>query len=380
MDADNRLRLRMLGVFVLQGILPASFNLRIPDLQLAIGLSDSALGFALMGGPIGALLSFPIAARIVNHFGTRLSIAASYLIGTVFGVLLFFATEGMILFSIFLIIGATYSLSNIAINVEADRVELRTGRRLMSLCHGMWSIVFMASSGLSGVIRGLGIAPLPHVAATAAVVVLLILVFVLPMNQSPAREVDAKPSRRLVRPTVAVLWLVAFGLGGDLLEGASRVWATIFMRDAFDVSPFVESMALFSLIAAMAVSRLLADRFIEAHGPQRIGRLALGVTFVGVVLLVAASSPILALCGFALAGFGAGVVYPLMISSAARLKDRPAEENVASITFVFQTLMLFAPMLVGLISESFGVRSAYGLLLPLLLLGWWAAGRLPRQG
>ena len=37
-------------------------------------------------------------------------------------------------------IGLTYPVVDIAMNVEADRIERAGGRRIMSTCHGCWSI------------------------------------------------------------------------------------------------------------------------------------------------------------------------------------------------------------------------------------------------
>jgi MFS family permease len=175
---------------------------------------------------------------------------------------------------------------------------------------------------------------------------------------------------------MAVLSLVLFGLGADLLDGASRIWATIYLRDAFDVSALVESMALPALVLTMAAGRLVADPWIDRLGPARVGRAALTVALIGLLVLVAATEAWMAILGFALAGLGVSVIYPLMISGAARLGDRPAAENVAATTLLFQLIMLLAPVLIGAGAEALGLRATYGLLLPLLVLGWIMAGRL----
>jgi hypothetical protein len=100
------------------------------------------------------------------------------------------------------------------------------------------------------------------------------------------------------------------------------------------------------------------------------------VAIVGLVVLVAAPAAWIAILGFALVGLGVSVIYPLMISGAARLGDRPAAENVAATTLLFQLVMLAAPVLIGTAAEGLGLRLTFGLLLPLLALGWVMAGRL----
>ena len=82
----------------------------------------------------------------------------------------------------------------------------------------------------------------------------------------------------------------------------------------------------------------------------------------------------------ALAAIGAGVgpVYPMMISAAAQIGDRPAADNVAAMTLVVQVLMLGAPLLVGTLAEAFSLRIAFASFLPLLVLGFIAARALER--
>ena len=92
------------------------------------------------------------------------------------------------------------------------------------------------------------------------------------MPAMPPRPHAGERGSKLAIPTLATLGLVAFGLGAGLTEGAARGWAIIYLRDVFDVSAFIESLALPALLAAMAGGRLVADRFIERFGPVRVAR------------------------------------------------------------------------------------------------------------
>jgi MFS family permease len=94
------------------------------------------------------------------------------------------------------------------------------------------------------------------------------------------------------------------------------------------------------------------------------------------VLVVLAPNAWVGIFAFALVGVGICVLYPLMLSAAARLSDRPASQNVSSVTMVFQLVNLGAPVLIGAVAEGFGVRMAFALLIPLLVLTFVTAGRL----
>lgn len=151
------------------------------------------------------------------------------------------------------------------------------------------------------------------------------------------------------------------------------------MRNLFHVSAFVESLAVPAMILTMAGGRLYSDRWIERFGPVRFARWSLAVAIIGLGIVAAAKDPWLAIAGFAMAGFGSGGAYPQMISAAARLGNRSASENVASIAVAFQLVTLVAPILTGGLAEAFGVRAAFAFLLPLLGLGWYMAPALERS-
>jgi len=370
------IRLRMPIVFGLEAVVFAMLMMRVPDMQVRIGLSDAELGFVLMGGPIGAFLVFPFAPKLIERFGTRIMIISCFLLLGPTAGFLSLAFSGLSLFAAMVAFGALNSAADITINVEADRVEAATSGRLMNRCHGVWSVVFFVSSSIAGVVRGAGIDPVHHLWTLAPVFALVTLVLVTPMKECAPRPHTSSRRTRFVLPTLAIVVLTAFGIGGDLLEGSNRVWATIYLRDSFDVSPFIEGLALPAFVLTMAVGRLLVDGLINRFGPARVGRAAVTIALVGVLGVFTAPSAYVAILGFALAGIGVAPIYPLMISAAARLGDRPAAENVAATALVFQIIMLTAPMMIGAIAEAFSVRTAYGALLPLLVLGWIMAARL----
>ena len=70
----------------------------------------------------------------------------------------------------------------------------------------------------------------------------------------------------------------------------------------------------------------------------------------------------LALVGFALMGVGTSVIFPLAMSAAAQLTDRPAPVNVASLAQVsFVAFLLGLPQL-GYLAEC--IRWSFGIGLP----------------
>src|SRR5690606_18100682 len=99
--------------------------------------------------------------------------------------------------------GVTFALTNVAMNVEADRIEHRSGRRLMNSCHGIWSIGQLVTVSSGALARGLGIPAPLHLWAIVPVIGVLTLALVAPMGEAPARAHAGGGRRRLVSlPTV----------------------------------------------------------------------------------------------------------------------------------------------------------------------------------
>ncbi|MDR3372592.1 MAG: MFS transporter [Ancalomicrobiaceae bacterium] len=369
--AEADARWRITAIFFISAIASSTLNMRIPDLQLSAGINSVELGFVLMGQSIGALSVFPFVSRVIEATGTRPSILFGYLLTVLTGALLACSTNSLFMFLMLFLNGAVGNVSGIAINVEADRVEAMTGSRILSRCHGAWSASFFLFSLSAGFARSLGLSPFIHLWAIVPVFVFLTVFLVWPMHEAPPRKHNGSGRQAgFAWPTLAVLALVAFSLGSQILEVSARVWATIFLRDTFVVPAIVESSALPALVLTMAFGRLSADRWIDAYGPRRVAYWLSGVAFAGLTVVVLSENAYVAIAGFAISGLGIGALFPIAVSGAARLGDRSAAENVAAMTLIIQLVMMVAPMAIGAVAQGFSVRAAFGCMLPIMALGW----------
>ena len=368
---------RIIALFFIHALAVGGVQTRIPDLQVLNGLSAAQLGLVLMGQPLGGLPMFLFSSAIIERIGPRKVILLFLPVVIVTSALAGILLHPVALFVLLALNGVGFSLTNIAINVEADRVEAAGGGRIMNTCHGVWSIGFLVTALIGVGMRGMGLSPAWHLSLMAPVLLILLLIVVVPMRSAPPRlySGDAKV-RRLSLPTLATLGLVAFGLGAGLTEGAARAWAIIYLRDSFDVAPWLQSLALPVLVAAMAAGRLRADSVLDRFSPVPVARILSAIAIAGLLLVTLAPNAWAGLVGFALVGLGICVLYPLMLSSAARLGDRPASQNVAATTLIFQLVNLGAPALIGALVQGFGVRFAFAALIPILVLTFVMSGQL----
>ena len=155
--------------FAAIGIGWGTFAAAIPDLKAALELTETQLGTALFFGAMGAITSMAASARIMSWFGTGRG-----LIGSVcaFLALAFtlpsFANSLVTLALSMTFVGLATGLLDVVINARISQIEARSGKPLMNLNHGGFSLAYAIAAICTGFGREAGLAPsqLYPVAAT----------------------------------------------------------------------------------------------------------------------------------------------------------------------------------------------------------------------
>jgi len=364
---------QVFAAFFLYSFSMGGFYPRLPELQRQLELGEGALGLALIGVASGTLVSLTVLAPWLERVGLRRAllsvlpgISAAYALAS------FAATPWMMFVALFLA-GLAIGCVETVVNLEADRVEHLLGRRIMNRSHAFWSFGFFSAGGLSACaswwhwspqMQLLGMVPLASVAT---------LLLLGRFEAAPAREQNAaaagQAAPRWARPTPGILLLVASCAGALLLEGAGIDWSAIYMRNIFESNASVSALAVSTVALAQAATRFVADALVERWTPVPVARGLLSVLLAGAVLVAGAPQPAWAMLGFALIGVGSSAIFPLAMSAAAQRTDRPAAVNVAALAQTGFVIFLLAPPVLGFVAEHWGIRGAFGVGVPLVLLG-----------
>ena len=359
--------IRSIGlIFFINSFLFGNWVTRIPDVKLAIGLSEAELGFTLLGAPIGALSIMPIAGWI-NH---RLSLGRSIVFGSILHILapfvLSFAASfwGLALGMVFF--GLTNSWMDIAMNSGAAITEKKVERPVMSTCHGMWSLGAMVGAASGSLVLFFHVDVFTHL-LTVTIVGLLLLVFLV-QSIFNIREELTQGSKVFSLPNLRLLLLAVIGFCILLSEGAIADWSALYMQEDLNSPVVLVGLAYASYSFLMAIGRFSGDALIPMFGKRKVVFVGgiLAAISLGLTLLM--GNPYFSLIGFGLTGVGFSCVVPAIFSSAANEPGFSAGAGIASVTVISYSGFLIGPPLIGFLAESHGLTQALGLVVFLSLL------------
>jgi MFS family permease len=322
----------------------------LPSVQDATELSKGALGIALLFVSVGSVPAmFFIAGPVVARFGARAAAycAAAFAAATALpGLAGSFPTLVLALAAA----GATSGIFDVAVNANAGRIEAATGKRLMPLAHGLYSVGILVGAVAAGIARGAGVGREPILLAVAALI--LLNAFASVGDTAPVHTGQTR-TMRLTRPLIVIGLL---GTATFVVEGGTESWSALFLARVHDASPAVSGLGPGVFGASMAAGRF----FGQAAGRVGDRVLLVGGAVVGTIgcLLAALSldAPI-ALVGLAIGGAGVSLNAPIIFGIAGRRPD--AATAVATVTTIGYLGLLAGPPLVGLVAQVSSLRVSF---------------------
>lgn len=370
-------RLAVAAVFFLGGAGFANWATRIPVVQQKLGLSNGALGVALLGTAVGALLAMPVTGWLVARRGSRPMTKFMVLAYCITLPLPALAPNFLLLAIALLVFGAAYGALDVAMNAQGIAIERRYQQPIMSSFHGLYSFGSMAGAASGGLVASLGVDPWSHLLGVA---LLLAVVAVMASRQLLPTGVDnVKQSPAFALPTQSLvnLGIVAFCV--MLSEGAMSDWTAVYLHQTLKTGPGVAAAgyAVFSL--AMGVCRLTGDRLTQRLGPVRMVRIGGTVAATGLALSLVVANPIAAILGFACVGVGLSSLIPIVFSAAGRTPGIAPSLALAAVTTTGYCGFLCGPPLIGFVADLLTLRVALGIVVVMSAMSAVLAGAVTRS-
>jgi MFS family permease len=362
MSQANRICL----IFFLQPIALGAWLPHIPGVQTELGLSNSELAVALIGGPLGTLTTLLFAGRLANRFGARHIVQVFYPIFLFVMLWPFIAASQYQLMAVLACVGSSLSILELGLNVLADEHEKRTGEKIMSKAHGFWSFGLLSGTLLGSLVAGLGFEPFLAGLGIAFVVLLVVLPVArkLPDERIAAHTSGQSNSFRMPHPLL--IGICVFTFGTTLVEGAIADWAAIFLRDTFAAHPGIAGLGVAVFSLCVATTRMFGDQLRQFLEPGRLGQLLAIVGLLGLAGIWFAPGSQQALIGLGILGVGAALAFPLGVTAAAAAPGRSAASNVAVLSFIALLGFLVGPLAIGSLADAYGIRFGLMVLAPMI--------------
>ncbi|HEY9290677.1 MAG TPA: MFS transporter [Microlunatus sp.] len=348
---NRRARLAVTIAFGTQALPFASWAAHIPTVAAGLGLDNAALGTALLGAPVGSVLSMPLTGRLLPRVGSpiliRIAIVGYLLAGCGIGL----AQGTVSLFVALAVWGFFQGSLGVAMNTQGVTIERSMGRPIMSGFHGAWSIGALGGAMIGSAAVALGVGLLPQLVIMGAVLLLLNAVVTRTMiddhdtgRRSPTQQ------RRSRSPMILLLGGIAMAC--MLCEGAAADWSAKYLRDSLHAGPGIAGLAYAAYAATMVVVRL-SGGWVLSRRPVRTILPALAVlATVGMSVALLVGRPAVAIIGFALLGAGVAAVVPAAFTAAGRLSASNAGTAIATVSALGWAGFMIGPPAIGHLAQA----------------------------
>jgi fucose permease len=366
-------RIAVTGVFVVHGLLFASWTAHIPHVKESLGLTDGTLGFALLGAPVGAVSAMVASAYLLPRLGSRRVVQIALVGYCATGPLVGLTGSLPALMGALFVWGAFQGSLDVAMNTQAITVERSRRRVLMSGLHGSWSIGSFAGAGIGALAVGAGITLTSQLLVLGTLAILavgLLTTRMLPDGADQHREAKAAGGSGRDSPTVSrwsggMVLLGAIAFASMLCEGASADWASVYMSGPLHAAAVESGLAYATFALAMVTIRLSGNRLLTRYRSDRLLPALAVLATVGFSVGLLIGRPVAALAGFACLGFGLASVVPAVFSAAGRIPGLHPGTTVATASACGWAGFVCGPPLIGRLASLSSLPTAL-ILIPAL--------------
>jgi len=359
------------------GMLWGAFAAFVPDIKLAVDVSDGGLGAALLMSAVGGLIAMWIAPSVGRALG-RIAIpllGAAVSLAFIYPTL---ASDGVTLGAAMLAMGASVALLDVTTNVEISARESRTGLHLMNVNHAMFSFAFAASAYGTGLARKAGLGP----GDVMPLLGLLNLAFVALMwsPRVAGDTADGTPEAPRRVPWLAIVLTGVILFTSFIGENATETWSALHIERTLGAAPGEGSMGPAMLGLVMGIGRLMGQMATARLGHARLIFWSAALAVVGTLVIAAAPTPAIAIAGVAVGALGMAVIVPSGNSMLGMHVTDGQRAFAMSRAWMFGIIGFFVgPAMMGGISELFGLRLSFVAIALIVALALPAVRLLDRQ-
>lgn len=353
-------RVILSGYFFFTGICFASWASRIPDIKLALGLTDAQFGGMLLFLPLGSFLGIPISGSLTARHGSNKMLKIASILYPIALVNIGWAADTFVwhLAIALFLFGMIGNLFNVAVNTQAVELAKLFEKSIISSFHGFWSLAGFVGGLVGSYFIAKSMTPLMQF----LVILSLGYIFLISTHQHLLHSESNKQSLKKMwtKPTPLMFQFGLIALSNMICEGMMFDWSGVFYQTVVIVSESQRTIGYISFMACMTTGRMFADALINYWGPRKQLMLSGLLVTVGLVIAIIHPSIYTSTIGFMLVGFGVSSVIPTIYGSVGKSAE-PGQASIAlaSVSSIGFFGFLIGPPIVGFLSGALGLRWAF---------------------
>jgi MFS family permease len=366
-ERDRRGRVATATAFFVQGLCFAVVVTRVSVIQDKFHLSNGQLTIVLLIVPViagvGSVAAGPLATRLGSATVLRV---AQPLVCLTLPAIGFASTLGE-LYAAVALFGLVVGVVDATMNMQGVVTEKRYGYSIITAFYGFWSMagilggLWNAAAGKLGLSLGAAFS----IAAAGGLAASLIsgrTLFAKSEDVAPVSEAAAR------KAGVTIPWRPIIGIGiamGCMYIGDAAVsnFSSVYMDKVQHGGKALLPLAYAAYQTMMVAGRAIGDHTVRRFGAAAVVRVGALVAAAGLLCVVLAPSPYLAIGAFAVTGLGFCVVPPQCFSATSRLDPTGSGIAISRVNvFNYVGFVLGAALAGGIaggVGGAVGWRAAY---------------------
>ncbi|WP_258724282.1 MFS transporter [Cellulomonas sp. NS3] len=361
--------------FGAQGLAYGALITSLPGFKDRFGIGDDVVTVVVLGVCLMAAVGTVLSERQARGPGSR-AVLATGIASITLAILVIALAPSLPVFLVgFALYGVGLGQVDAGTNMQAVALQREYGRSILTGFYAAWSVAGILATVYVGQYVSRDVpqqVALPVVAAVVGVVGVLVLRRAWRAHDAPLTpsgpDADAGPVRRSALPWGAISVLGIAVVAYYVVDSAAATWSTIYLGDVLDAAADVAPLGYGVYLATTLVSRLAGDLAVRRWGRVAVVRTAGLVGAAGLLAVVLAPSPAVAIAGLGLTGLGLGVIAPLCFAAAGSLAPEHADAVVARLNGFNYLGAVLGGVFVGAIGVGSTLRIGYAVPLALAVV------------
>ena len=340
--------------FAVVGMFWGCFAAYVPVIKAQLGASDALFGALLLGSATGLVSAMWLAPRADRLLGPRgmqagaLLLALSWLLpGQITVPFVFAATMAFV--------GLASGLLDVIMNARVSELEAKHDMPLMNANHGVFSVSYAFGAIVVSFTREAGIPPTPVFASFGVIALML-----LPLLKMEVTYVAPEEGYTGCYPFWPIVLCGAIVLVAFMSEATVEAWSALHVERTLGGGAAEGALGPAMLGLTMAFGRFSGQVIAERLREIPVVIAGSFISASGAVIAALAPTPLLAYLGFGILGLGVSVIGPMGLALVGKLvAPHLRTEAISRAAVIGFSGFFFAPTLMGVMSEAFGLRVAF---------------------